>query len=76
MYATDILIAGCGWVELVAQVRRRRMDDSMTRLLDGAGLEAVTKGLPEVEVWSPEGKVVSSRTCIEAWALGKRVRRN
>jgi genetic interactor of prohibitins 3, mitochondrial len=70
---TDVLIAGCGWVELVAQVRRRRgeTDEAMTRLIEGAGLADASMMLPEVEVWTPGGKGIGRRGCIEAWALGK-----
>lgn len=53
--STDILIEGCGWVELVCQIRKRRFD---------AG------DFPEVEVFSPEGKFIGSRRCMSAWLLG------
>lgn len=53
--STDILIEGCGWVELVCQIRKRRFD---------AG------ELPEVEVFSPEGKFIGSRRCMSAWLMG------
>ena len=53
--ATDILIEGRGWVELVCQVHGRRFDEG---------------DLPEVEVFSPEGEFIGSRRCMSAWLLG------
>lgn len=53
--ATDILIEGCGWVELVCQIRKRRFD---------AG------EFPEVEVFTPEGKFIGERRCMSAWLMG------
>ncbi len=53
--ATDILIEGCGWVELVCQVRRSRFE---------AGEH------PEVEISTPEGKFIGSRRCMSGWLLG------
>jgi hypothetical protein len=71
VYGIDILIAGCGWVELVAQVRRRKPNDAMNQLLEIAGEQKAVTEFPEVEVWSPEGKAVGKRRCIQAWSLGK-----
>lgn len=53
--ATDILIEGCGWVELVCQIRRREFEEGR---------------FPEVEVFSPEGEFIGSRRCMSAWLLG------
>lgn len=76
IYATDILIEGCGWVELVASVRKPRgpAAGEVERFMEFAGIQGSLLGLPEppqVEVWSPEGKGVGQRECIEAWRLGK-----
>lgn len=51
--ATDILIEGCGWVELVTQIRVKGKEPGYT---------------PRVEVFSPEGKFVGSRLSIGAWS--------
>nr|OQO26851.1 hypothetical protein B0A51_07811 [Rachicladosporium sp. CCFEE 5018] len=56
VYATDILLSGLGWVEVVAQVRRGAFGDPGK--------------VPEVEVWSPEGKYVGQRRCMNGWLLG------
>ncbi|KAK2802121.1 hypothetical protein FQN50_007485 [Emmonsiellopsis sp. PD_5] len=57
--STDILIEGCGWVELVVQVRARDMEDGV---------------IPKVEVFTPGGKFVSSRMpmCAYSFLLEKR----
>ncbi|KAE8452828.1 hypothetical protein EG329_013100 [Mollisiaceae sp. DMI_Dod_QoI] len=72
--ATDILIEGCGWVELVAQVRKRPGE---MELKENSGGEWETEGQPEsqetdpsspaVEVFTPNGKFVSSRRPMNAW---------
>ncbi|OCL07864.1 hypothetical protein AOQ84DRAFT_294281 [Glonium stellatum] len=61
VYSADILIEGCGWVELVAQVRRPKQsaNDALT------GLD-----FPEVEVFSPEGKFIATRPPMGASVLG------
>ncbi|MCJ1299523.1 hypothetical protein MMC08_002315 [Hypocenomyce scalaris] len=60
--STDILIEGCGWVELVAQVRKKDLEQS-------AGAYGA-KLFPTVEVFSPYGKHVGSRRPMNAWLLG------
>ena len=60
--ATDILVEGVGWVELVAQVRRRDFPD------DGPPVEGVA--CPAVEVFTPEGRFVQSRRPMMAWEQG------
>lgn len=64
VYSADLLIESVGWVEIVAQVRaRNRRPDAFSEM---AGEDAV----PEVEVFSPEGKFVGSRRPMNAWLLG------
>lgn len=84
--STDILVEGVGWVELVAQVRRRR-PSSMSTATGGFDENMKWQGgrqtrpkkeaqvdepdhFPEVEVFSPEGKFVGSREPMGAWLLG------
>ena len=61
VYSADILIEGCGWVELVAQVRKPKQsaDDAL-----------MGPAFPEVEVFSPEGKYVAVRPPMGASVLG------
>lgn len=66
VYSADLLIEGVGWVELVAQVRRRR---------DAADPFAEMPGLPEVEVFSPKGKFVGIRRPMNAWLLGGQLKK-
>ncbi|KAL4778806.1 telomere stability and silencing-domain-containing protein [Aspergillus varians] len=55
--SADILIEGCGWVELTAQIRAKPKEDS----------DEPEKGSPQVEVFTPEGKHIASRQPIECW---------
>jgi ribosome biogenesis GTPase A len=52
--SADILIEGCGWVELSIQIRSKRNPDE-------------EDSYPQVEVFSPHGKHVGSRRPIECW---------
>ena len=66
--STDILIEGCGWVELVAQVRKREAE-SLENLDEGSDGE---DAFPAVEVFSPEGNHIGARRPMSAWLLGGR----
>ncbi|KAI9805461.1 MAG: hypothetical protein M1825_000712 [Sarcosagium campestre] len=72
--ATDILVEGCGWVELVAQVRRK--DFAARHVMDGGAMDAdvlldqKSGHFPAVEIFSPEGKFIAQRQCMNAWVLG------
>lgn len=67
VYSADILIEAVGWVEVVAQVRKRRGQPE-----DPFGTRA---NFPKVEVFSPEGKFVGVRKPMGAWLLGGRVKK-
>ncbi len=75
--AADILIEGCGWVEVVAQVRRRKGHGA------GGGSsgdgdhseERHVPDLPEIEVFSPEGKFIGARAPMNAFLLGGPLKR-
>ena len=74
--ATDILIEGCGWVELVAQVRKRPGEMSgFNANEDRGGFNPdenemdIDPSWPTVEVFTPEGKFISSRRPMNAWEL-------
>lgn len=53
IYATDIVIDGVGFVELTCQVRRDRKTGEFP--------------IPEVEVFSPEGKGIMQRQCLNLY---------
>lgn len=55
--STDLLIEGCGWVELTMQVRAKSIS---------ADVES-PRSLPQVEVFSPNGQHIGSRIPIECW---------
>lgn len=55
--STDLLIEGCGWVELTVQVRAKSMSAD-------AGSP---RSLPQVDVFSPNGQHIGSRMPIECW---------
>jgi ribosome biogenesis GTPase A len=52
----DLLIEGCGWIELTAQIRARENPETSTML-------------PKVEAFSPHGKYIGSRPPMESWAF-------
>lgn len=62
--STDVLIEGCGWVELVAQVRKKDMEAGYGPgdLFDG-------RPYPRVEVASPDGRHIGVRQPMGAWVL-------
>lgn len=64
VFSADILVEGCGWVELVAQVRKRDMETGMEPgdLFD-------TRPYPRVEVSSPDGGHVGVRQPMNIWSL-------
>lgn len=74
--STDILIEGCGWVELVCQVRQKQLEPSNAmggRVQNSSGSIGSTSAhsqWPEVEVFSPEGKFIASRRPMNAWLYG------
>ncbi|KAJ6126704.1 hypothetical protein N7523_002316 [Penicillium sp. IBT 18751x] len=53
--SADILIEGCGWVEISVQVRAKRNS------------ETESPSYPQIEVFTPEGKHIGSRPPIECW---------
>ncbi|KAE8373799.1 hypothetical protein BDV26DRAFT_271270 [Aspergillus bertholletiae] len=53
--SADILIEGCGWVELTAQIRSKSTDGESAR------------SSPQVEIFSPNGRHVGVRRPIECW---------
>jgi hypothetical protein len=69
VYSTDILIEGCGWVEIVAQVRKPKLEHR-----DALGVamgEMPDKApFPEIEVFSPGGRYVGQRRPLNAWMIG------
>lgn len=67
VFSMDLLIEGCGWVELVAQIRKRDLEP-----LDGKDDCAIRELFPAVEVFSPEGRHIGARQPMNAWLLGGR----
>lgn len=57
--AADILIEGCGWIELTMQVRTKSKGDG----------EDAASASPQVEVFSPYGQHVGSRPPIESYGF-------
>lgn len=80
VYATDILIEGVGWIEVSCQVRKRALEamqeaaEQPASALLGVGfednIEPPVPVLPEIEVFSPEGKYVASRRTLNGSVLG------
>ncbi|KAK5958509.1 hypothetical protein OHC33_000352 [Knufia fluminis] len=91
VYATDVLVEGMGWIELVCQVRRKAVhqpassvvghsetsdqdppptntDSGFAPFSQQSPLEPEkTFQFPQVEAFSPKGKHISQRPCLEAW---------
>ena len=66
----DVLIEGCGWIELIAQVRKKDLV-SVTQ----AGDLFDTRAYPRVEIFSPDGRNIGVRRPMGAWLLcGERSR--
>lgn len=61
--SADLLVEGCGWIELTVQIRAKALEVSSTD--DGAGPPRSV--LPRVEVFSPNGRHIGSRMPIECW---------
>ncbi|MCJ1381795.1 hypothetical protein MMC17_004906 [Xylographa soralifera] len=64
--SADILIEGCGWVELAVQVRKKALQSSG----DALGATGECLEFPSVEVFSPEGKHIGIRRPLNAWVIG------
>lgn len=64
VFSADILVEGCGWVELVAQVRKRDMEIG----IDSSGLFD-SRPYPRIEVSSPDGGHVGVRRPLGIWSL-------
>jgi genetic interactor of prohibitins 3, mitochondrial len=74
VYSTDILIEGCGWVEITAQIRRRSFEESAHRVRNNPFLDPQQANpFPQVEVFSPEGKFIGQRIPMQAWLMGGQV---
>ena len=77
--SADILIEGCGWVELTAQIRKRPEELlgslGRSRLVDPPNdyeqenemKEDIDPQWPTVEVFSPNGKFIAARRPMNAW---------
>ena len=74
VYSADMLIESVGWVELVCQVRRRSESLLSVNALAELEMEGRRDGVPEVEIFSPQGKFVGCRRPMGAWLLGGRKR--
>ena len=64
VFSADILVEGCGWIELVVQVRKRDMEtrSEPSELFD-------TRPYPRIEVSSPDGGHVGVRQPLGIWSL-------
>ena len=62
IFSIDVLIEGCGWIELTAQARRK--DFAMTVEDDDVFDD---KPYPQFEVVSPEGRYVGVRRPMNGW---------
>lgn len=56
--SADLLVEGCGWVELTVQVRSRDLSEDA---------EHPERSVPKVEVFSPKGQHIGIREPIKCW---------
>ncbi|TAQ89120.1 hypothetical protein B7494_g2516 [Chlorociboria aeruginascens] len=76
--STDILIESCGWVELVAQVRKRpsqrldKAENSSDMPWADVSDESIDPQWPAVEVFTPGGKFIASRRPMNAWTIASK----
>ena len=66
VFSADLLIEGCGWIELVVQVRKRAIESRANDSESTYGLAH----FPEIEVFSPNGEHVGIRRPMNAWLSG------
>lgn len=69
VYSTDILIEGCGWVELVVQVRKKDIESQQIKH-EGGNDGLADTNFPTVEVFTPNGKHIGARRPMNGWLLG------
>lgn len=64
VFSADVLVEGCGWIELVAQVRKKDMETRMepSDLFD-------SRPYPRIEISSPDGGHVGVRKPMGVWSL-------
>ncbi|KAL2865538.1 telomere stability and silencing-domain-containing protein [Aspergillus lucknowensis] len=55
--SADILLEGCGWIELTAQIRTMSIHYG----------DQSANSFPQVEVFTPEGNYIASRRPMESW---------
>ena len=67
--STDVLLEGCGWVELVAQVRKKDMES-----VDATGDFFDARPYPRVEIVSPDGRHIGVRRPMGASMLSRNPR--
>ncbi|KAI9892946.1 MAG: hypothetical protein M1814_000830 [Vezdaea aestivalis] len=69
---TDVLIEGCGFVEVRTQVRKRLLEgNGKSSDRDGSTTSQpeTTTWLPSIEIFSPEGKFIGTRTSLSIGSL-------
>ncbi|KAL8797217.1 MAG: hypothetical protein Q9195_000684 [Heterodermia aff. obscurata] len=66
VFSADVLIEGCGWIELVVQIRKRAIESHANDSEDSYDLA----NLPGIEVFSPNGEHVGMRRPMNAWLSG------
>ncbi|KAI9885105.1 MAG: hypothetical protein M1823_003116 [Watsoniomyces obsoletus] len=73
IFGTDILIEGCGWVELVMQVRRKDAIEMIEEIDEYGNKQMVSREVfPQVEVFTPEGRFVGQRAPMHGWLLAEK----
>lgn len=65
----DILIEGVGWVEVTAQIRRKDFEkrEGGDKFFEEMTKEQKKWRFPEVDVYTPAGRFISSRICMDGF---------
>ena len=66
IFSMDLLIEGCGWIELVAQMRRKHFELPLA-----AGSVVDDRPYPQVEIHSPGGRYIGVRKPMNAWIFNE-----
>lgn len=67
--SADILIEGCGWIELTAQIRRAKQTDYSS---SSSSASSTHTAFPQVEVFTPNGQHIGYRKPIECWKFAQK----
>lgn len=63
VYAIDVMIEGCGWIEFTVQVRKRAMEEMRAM----SSQDPEQSWMPSLRISSPEGGLIGVRKPLNLW---------